>query len=165
MNSVIYFAHTDERGKIVHFFANLIKRGLPLKYPFLEYVRDASGAKSYMSALQISELLEPYADVIMKWGYTEIAKKCKENNATPLWAFMPTTTENVDIKEYNELKAYVETLGFVTLDMRDAYGNIDRKEVQLSEWNTHPNVLGHRLIAERFYRELMKNKSLIFKIN
>ena len=165
MNSVIYFAHTDERGKIVHFFANLIKRGLPLKYPFLEYVRDASGAKSYMSALQISELLEPYADVIMKWGYTEIAKKCKENNATPLWAFMPTTTENVDIKEYNELKAYVETLGFVTLDMRDAYGNIDRKEVQLSEWNTHPNVLGHRLIAERFYRELMKNKSRIFKIN
>lgn len=165
MDGVIYFAHTDERGKVVKDFTQAIKRKQPLKYPFFEYIQNKSGAKSYMSMLQINELLTPYADTIMKWCYKEIADKCKEHNVVPIWAFMPTTTEDVDMKEYNELKAYVETLGFVTLDMRDAYGNVNKKEIQISEWNTHPNVLGHRLIAERFYRELMKNKNRIFKIN
>lgn len=163
MDGLIYFAHTDERAKVIHFFANSIKRKLPLKYTFLKYIQEISGARSYMSVLRIQELLTPYSDIIMKWGYKEIAEQCKKNNAVPIWAFMPTTTEDVDMKEYNELKAYVETLGFVTLDMRDAYGNVDKKEIQISEWNTHPNVLGHRLIAERFYRELMKNKIRVFK--
>ncbi|MGZ4117959.1 MAG: SGNH/GDSL hydrolase family protein, partial [Bacteroidia bacterium] len=164
-DGVIYFAHSDERGKVIKDFTNAIKLKLPLKYPFLEHIQEISGVKSYMSALQIKELLTPYADTIIKWGYHEIAERCKENNAVPIWAYLPTTTESVDVNEYNEIKSYAETLGFVTLDMRDAYGNVDRKLIQISEWNTHPNVLGHRLIATRFYRELLKNQSRIFLNN
>lgn len=163
MNALIYFAHTDERTKVVHFFANSIKRGLPLKYLFLQKIQLESGAKSYMSIMQIRELLLPYGDEIMKWGYSEIAGKCKANHVIPIWGYMETTTEFVDNKEYSELKAYAESLGFVTLDLRDTYGKIDRKEIQISEWNTHPNVLGQRIIAEKFYIELKKNKANIFK--
>ncbi len=164
MNALIYFAHTDERTKVVHFFANSIKRNLPLKYPFLEKIKAESGAKLYMSIMHIRELLLPYGDEIMKWGYKEIADKCKANGVIPVWAYIETTTEFVDNKEYSELKAYAESLGFVTLDLRNTYGKIDRKEIQISEWNTHPNVLGQRIIAEKFYNELKKNKTLIFKI-
>lgn len=163
VDGVIYFAHTDEREKAVHFFANLIKRQLPLNYPFLNKIKESSGAKAYMSVMQIKELLLPYGDDIVKWGYKEISEKCKANHVIPIWAYMETTTEYVDNDEYYELKAYVESLGFVTLDLRNTYGKIDRKEVQLSEWNTHPNVLGHRIIADRFYKELVKNKKRIFK--
>ena len=116
-----------------------------------------------MSMLQIKELLTPYADTIMKWGYFEIAEKCKSNNVVPIWAFMETTTEFVDDKEYNELKAYAESLGFKTLDLRNTYGNIDRVKVQISDLNTHPNALRHRLIAQRFYNELKRKKNTIFK--
>ena len=142
MDALVYFAHTDERGKVVKDFTTIIKKELPLKYPFLEYVIKESGIKSYMSALQIRELLTPYADTIMKWGYMEILDKCKQNNVVPVWAYMETTTEFVDNAEFNELKAYAESLGFVTLDLRNTYGNIDRVEIQISELNTHPNVLG-----------------------
>lgn len=163
MDALVYFAHTDERGKVVKDFTTIIKKELPLNYPFLEYVIKESGIKSYMSALQIRELLTPYADTIMKWGYKEILDKCKQNNVVPVWAFMETTTEFVDNAEFNELKAYAESLGFVTLDLRDTYGKIDRVEIQISELNTHPNVLGHRLVAEKFYRELKLKKNKIFR--
>ena len=163
VDGLIYFAHTDEREKVVRFFANLIKRELPLNYPFLKYIQEVSGARSYMSLMQIKEKLQPYADTIMKWGYKEIADKCKTHNVVPVWTYMETTTEYVNNEEYYELKAYAESLGFVTLDLRNTYWKIDRKEIQLSEWNTHPNVLGHRIIADRFYKELTKNKERIFR--
>ena len=163
MDALVYFAHTDERGKVVKDFTTIIKKKLPIKYPFLEKIIKESGIKSYMSMLQIKELLTPYADTIMKWGYFEIAEKCKSNNVVPIWAFMETTTEFVDDKEYNELKAYAESLGFKTLDLRNTYGNIDRVKVQISDLNTHPNALGHRLIAQRFYNELKRKKNTIFK--
>ena len=164
MDALVYFAHTDERGKVVKDFTTIIKKELPLKYPFLEQIIKESGIKSYMSILQIRELLSPYADTIMKWGYKEIYEQCKKNNVVPVWAYMETTTEFVDDAEYNELKAYAESLGFVTLDLRNTYGNIDRVEIQISDLNTHPNVLGHRLIAERFYRELKLKRDRIFRI-
>lgn len=164
MDALVYFAHTDERGKVVKDFTTIIKKELPLKYPFLEQIVEKAGIKSYMSMLQIRELLTPYADTIMKWGYKEIYAKCKKNNVVPVWAYMETTTEFVDDKEYNELKAYAESLGFVTLDLRNTYGNIDRVEIQISDLNTHPNKLGHRLIAERFYRELKLKRDRIFRI-
>lgn len=162
LDGVIYFAHSEERSKVIKNFTNLIKQKTPLKYPFLEYIQKVSGVKSYMSVLQIHDLLVPYTDTIIKWGYTEIEKKCREHNSVPVWAYLPTTSESVNMKEYNQIKGYAEKLNFVTLDMRDAYGNLPSSEVQLSEWNAHPNVLGHRLIAERFYRELKKNKSQLF---
>ena len=162
MDAVAYFAHTDERGKVIKDFALIIKKELPLKYPFLENIVKESGVKPYMSMLQIKEMLTPYSDTIMKWGYIEIAKQCKKNNAIPVWVFMETTTEFVDLKEFNELKEYAESLGFVTIDLRDTYGKLDRNEIRISELNTHPNVLGHRLIAEKFYKELKIKKSLIF---
>jgi len=161
-DGLIYFAHTDERGKVVKEFTTIIKHKLPLKYPFLDSIVKASGVKPYMSALQIRELIAPYADAIMKWGYTEIFNQCKKNNVVPIWAYMETTTEFVEDTEYNELKTYAESLGFVILDLRNTYGNIDRSEIQISDLNTHPNVLGHRIIAERFYNALKKNKNRIF---
>ena len=164
MDALVYFAHTDERGKVVKDFTTIIKKELPLKYPFLQQIVKESGIKSYMSILQIRELLTPYADTIMKWGYKEIYEQCKKNNVVPVWAYMETTTEFVDDAEYNELKAYAESLGFVTLDLRNTYGNIDRVEIQISDLNTHPNVLGHRLIAERFYKELKLKRDSIFRI-
>lgn len=164
MDALVYFAHTDERGKVVKDFTTIIKKELPLKYPFLEQIVEKAGIKSYMSILQIRELLTPYSDTIMKWGYKEIYAQCKKNNVVPVWAYMETTTEFVEDTEYNELKAYAESLGFVTLDLRNTYGNIDRVEIQISDLNTHPNVLGHRLIAERFYRELKLKRDRIFGI-
>jgi len=163
-DGLIYFAHTDERGKVVKEFTTIIKHKLPLKYPFLDSIVKVSGVKPYMSVLQIRELIAPYADAIMKWGYKEIFNQCKKNNVVPIWAYMETTTEFVNDKEYNELKAYAESLGFVTLDLRNTYGNIDRVEIQISDLNTHPNALGHRIIAERFYNELRKKKNRIFKL-
>jgi hypothetical protein len=163
-DAVIYFAHSDEKGKVIKDFTALIKRKLPLKYPFLEEIRDKAGIKSYMSALQIRELLMPYVDDIIKWGYGQIADRCRENHAVPVWAYLPTTTEEVVQVEYEELKDLTESMGYVTLDMRDAYGDTERKLIQISEWNTHPNVLGHRLISQRFYREMRKNLGPIFGI-
>lgn len=162
-DAVIYFAHTDERGKVVKDFTTIIKKKLPLKYPFLEGIVEKAGIKPYMSVMQIRDLLTPYADTIMKWGYQEIYNACKQHNVVPVWAYMETTTEFVEDSEYNELKAYAESLGFVTLDLRNTYGNIDRVEIQISDLNTHPNALGHRLIAERFYKELKAKRKRIFR--
>ena len=52
---------------------------------------------------------------------------------------------------------------FVQLNLTGVYGNYDLKKIQISDWDTHPNVFGHILIADKLYIEFEKKKEDIMK--
>jgi hypothetical protein len=91
-----------------------------------------------------------------------MATICKKNNAKIIWVYLLTTEENVNENEYSTILKFAKQAGYITLDLKNVYGNIPRNTIQISEINSHPNVLGHRLIANEFYYELLKHKQEIF---
>ncbi len=161
-NAVIYFAHSDERNKMIKDITNILKRNVPIKYKFLNDIITLSGVKSYMAENQIKQLLNPYIDCILQWSYFEMATICKKNNAKIIWVYLLTTEENVNENEYSTILKFAKQAGYITLDLKNVYGNIPRNTIQISEINSHPNVLGHLLIANEFYYELLKHKQEIF---
>ncbi|MDF2451642.1 MAG: uncharacterized protein K0S26_1146 [Bacteroidota bacterium] len=165
-DAVIYFAHSDEGMRLVNSFARLIYKKKNLKFPLLEFIKRTAVTPG-MSESEISARLHPYEKVILKWAYSEISILCRKHNAIPVWVFLPTTTTtaaNASVGELEVKKLATESY-FVQIDLTGVYGSYDRKDIIISEWNTHPNGLGHVLIANKFYDELISNRKLIFTKN
>ena len=162
-NAVIYMAHTDEGRRLLDHIADFIQNGTNLKYPFLNKIKALSRVKQSMSKIEIKEHLEPYIYTIVQWCYNEIARNCHEHNAVPVWVFLPATLDSPNETEYQKIKGYAVQLGFVTIDLRDVYGVVDRNKICISKWDNHPNAEGHRIISEKFYSEFIKNKDLIIQ--
>lgn len=161
--ALIYVAHTNEAKRFLGFFADNIRNGTDLKYPFLINVKQLSGVKQSMSKIEIQDRLRPYIYTIIQWCYSEIIKNCQKNNTTPIWAFLPATADVYDEEEYQKIKDYAVQMGFTTLDLRTVYNGLDKTKIRISEWDTHPNADGHKIIANKFYTELIKNKTLILQ--
>jgi hypothetical protein len=62
-----------------------------------------------------------------------------------------------DVEEWADV---ARSAGFVTLDLFDVYDGHDLSELRVSETDRHPNADGHRVIADRFYQELVGNEEL-----
>lgn len=160
-DALIYVSHSGEARRLLGFFASNIQNGTDLKYTFLKKIKSLSGVKQTMSKIEIQDRLKPYIYSIIQWCYSEIAKSCHQNHTIPVWAFLPATADVLDNEEYQKIKDYALKLGFVTMDLRGVYGNIDKTKIYVSEWDTHPNAEGQRMIFEKFYSEFIKNKDLI----
>jgi len=157
-NFTLYFAHTDDKRRLLRFVADLIQNGTNLKYPFLIQVKKTSGAKQTMSRIEIEQRLKPYIGRIVKWAYAQIAKEAYSNKSKPIWLYLPATADEFKTDEFNELKTYAKKYGFITIDLIGIYDNIDVKTIQLAAWDTHPNEKGHQLIANKITEVLLKHK-------
>lgn len=161
-DAVIYFAHSDERNKMIQDITNVLKRKTDLKYPFLKKIVEISGIKPTMGNKQIKELLKPYIDCILQWAYIEIAKQCRAHHTKPIFVYLLTTEAIVDKEEFEMMNKFAKQSGYITLDLSDVYKSLPRKTIQISEINTHPNVKGSQLIADDFYKEIILHKHEIF---
>jgi hypothetical protein len=63
-------------------------------------------------------------------------------------------TEEQSRRTSDRLLRIARDAGFVTLSLHDVYGDIDRDDLKLAPWDSHPNAVGHRMIADRLYEVL-----------
>jgi D-alanyl-lipoteichoic acid acyltransferase DltB (MBOAT superfamily) len=156
-DALIYVAHTDEKRRLLGFFANLIQNETDLKYPFLKKIKTLSKVNQTMSKVEIKDRLSPFIDSIIQWGYLQIANSSKKNNSKPIWLFLPATADEFSLEEFNKIKSFALNVGFEILDLRGVYGNIDREIITISEWDSHPNEKGHQIIADKLFEKIMLN--------
>ncbi|MDD1415905.1 hypothetical protein MEN41_15090, partial [Dolichospermum sp. ST_con] len=157
-NAVMYIAHSGEKWRLINTFANLIGQGKNLKYPLLIFIKNKAGIKQTMSKAEMQRRLEPYGDVLIKWAYSEISKLCYENNCKAIWVYLPATADIIDKKEFDFIKAIGDECHFLQLDLTGVYDSVNKREIVVSEWDTHPNDKGHRLIADKLFKEMIKIK-------
>jgi hypothetical protein len=48
--------------------------------------------------------------------------------------------------------------GFVVLNVADAYDGVDVMTLKVTPWDWHPNVLGHKLLADGLYDAFRQNE-------
>lgn len=74
--------------------------------------------------------------------------------AVPALVYVPATFEAPDPVGSEAILSLAREAGFVTLNLYDAYEGQVPREIQLAPWDTHPNQLGHQLLARRLYERL-----------
>lgn len=153
-DAVIYVAHSEDTRRLNGFFASLIQNGVPLHYPYLQTIKNRSGAQQTMSRDEIRNRLTPWSDSVLTWAYTTLAADCRRHNAAPVWLFLPATADKVNPAESDRQAQMAAAAGFETLLLLNPYGTENRRSLQLTDNDTHPNAAGHQRIATDILKAL-----------
>ncbi len=163
-DEMMIFYHTDEMRRASRFFARYITNGVNLKYGYLLKVKAESGVKQSMSIEEIISRLDPYMPGVTAWCYSQMDSICKANNIKPIWIFLPTTSDELTGNQLKEFRHMADTAGFSTYLLKGVFDGYKRDQIVVSEEDTHPNALGHRLIANKLFNLLTDSTThIIFR--
>jgi hypothetical protein len=76
--------------------------------------------------------------------------------------FLPQLEAGSWQEETSTTLELAEKHGFVVLDLSGVYDGHELSAVQLTDWDRHPNALGHRLLAERLYQRMTERWDALF---
>lgn len=163
-------AHAGEGSRVV---ANVLKSYAKdvVFPPDVQAIIDKAGISKDMPYSEQKRRLDEYERDLVRWGYERVMAVCREEGIKPIWLFVPRTVghvfEEAGVKENdaefeNWGKLATET-GFEerwTLSgSMDEYTDV--ADIQLAEWDTHPNILGHELLGEKMYEVITARPDLL----
>jgi hypothetical protein len=163
---VLYVAHSEDSRRLNGFFASLIQNGIPLEYHFLNRVKNESGVKQWMSRDEIRNRLQPYDDSVSFLCLRHIAQTCIDHHAVFAMAYLPALGDPAHPEEETAVQ---QLLGSVRnsfpagdrysieakiFSLAHVWDGLERRPLEVSDEDTHPNAKGHRLIADALFQPL-----------
>lgn len=110
-----------------------------------------------MRETEFMATLQPMGDSIARQGYRILHEMATTAGALPVWMYVPTLEDNEIPGEAERLEAEARSLGYHTFRMDKAFRGHDPGQLMLAEWDTHPNNLGHELLAREWVRKWKEN--------
>jgi hypothetical protein len=132
------------------------RAGLPVPYPHLVDVMREAGLTRDTPFSEGMQKLKPRSEELLRWVYGETVKRCRERGVVPVLACIPHTKQIEPEKRaaVERQMALAREAGMVVVDMTGAYEGVDLSSIWITAWDSHPNALGHRLMADRLYEGL-----------
>ena len=167
---VFITTHAGEGSRVVANILKIYNKGTELP-PHLQDFLDRAGVVRDMEYAEQKRLLDELEEDIVRWGYDRMLKAYQEQGITPIWMFVPRTmghqtdlegvTENES--ESTRWSAIAKEAGFVhRWNLSGAFDEYEELlQIQLAEWDTHPNALGHDLLGQRFYEVMLQNMDVL----
>jgi D-alanyl-lipoteichoic acid acyltransferase DltB (MBOAT superfamily) len=158
---VLLTVYSTEEIRLLNHLVRVVEADTPIAYPELAAIIERSGAKPWMEVPQLREALRPYLPEVFAWSFQKIKADCEERGLRLEVVFLPTTTD----ADRSRAKARLHQLfnlavsaGLTPVQIEDVYGEHEMSEVQLSMTDSHLNVLGNRLFADRILEALMNSE-------
>ena len=163
-------AHAGEGSRVV---ANVLKSyAKDVTFPpELQAIIDKADINKDMPYSDQKRRLDAFEEEFVRWGYERVLKVCEEEGILPVWLFVPRTMDHLEDldgasmnkTEYARWSAVAADMGFGeiwTLEGAfDAYEEV--AEIQLAEWDTHPNVAGHKLLGDKMYEVITARPDIL----
>lgn len=160
-DAVFYFSHPDENRYCAQMMSKFVILGTDLTgYPEIQNAITKASVTPTQSRPEIVERLLPYSEEVIKWAYATIADSCIRNGSTPVWVFLPTTTDEKTDMQYTRFSQLASNAGFTCINLSGVYGNNRLSLIQGGGLDTHPSEFAHKLIAARLTGELRKHPEL-----
>ncbi|MCB1233058.1 MAG: SGNH/GDSL hydrolase family protein [Verrucomicrobiae bacterium] len=154
-DALFLICHGGEVDRNLRALARLVEeRHEDFTFPFIDDLFEKAGVKRGDRQADTIRKLKPHEDELMSWVYRQIGDVCRAHDITPVWVYLANTrTRSLELAE--EARPYAAAAGLVTIVLDDAYGGLPPEKVALSESDSHPNELGHQLVAKRLYEKLV----------
>jgi hypothetical protein len=142
-----------------------VREGKPLPYEYLTGLAKQAGVTRTTFEDMAKVRMEAHSQEILSWVYGRLVATCREKGIEPVWVYVSIPEDEVlDPQEIearaDELVRLARGAGMTTIDMRRLFRDTPMERVRVREDDHHPNALGHRMIADRLYKELTGNPVL-----
>ena len=156
---VMICVHANDQVWTVEHIADAVSRGIEMPFPYLtDIVRDAKVDRS-MPLSEIKRQLEPFAPAVVKWTYRQLVQRCRQAGIKPVFVYLPLLgSSSVDTN--SDFSQWAIEAGFTVIDLRSAIAGHDQRELVVASWDFHPNVIAHRLLADKLYAALLSHPEL-----
>ena len=133
----------------------LIKKRIVLPGPVQNWLNEA-GVNGETPPGEVDRHLQPRLNDLARWAFESIATEVRQMGAQPVWALIPMPNEKMrNTPDAGKiLLSMAVDAGFLVIDMQDVWAGLNPGPLTLHRADNHPNAEGHRVIAERLYREL-----------
>jgi lysophospholipase L1-like esterase len=140
----------------------LIKSGIDLRYEFLNEVAQRANLRSTDSEAVLSAKLAPYRMEIIRKSLLEMKRNADQQGAQFIVVLAPTL-EDADIakRRFNGIPELLSSMDLSFVDLSDVFMPVlDRESVRQSRTDVHPNIEGHKMIADALFERLNSKRDL-----
>lgn len=156
-NAVFYVGHPGDEKRATYQIMKLVQEGTDLHYPFIRDLVRRADVNAATPEPVLRSRLAPFAEELLSGTLHEFAEMCKAHDVRPVYVLLPEINVVADAEP--EVRR-AEAAGFTVLSLMDVYQGYARKSLWVAEWDAHPNILGHQLLAQRLY-DLIRERDII----
>ncbi len=156
-NAIAFVSHSSEKQRMIESILDLVARNSDPEYPYLKKVIRESGiASKKMCRAEMYDRLLPYSDSLLHWAFHQMAESCRQFHNQSVWIYLPAIGDLRADDDLATCKAIAQSEGFQVIDLSNVYNGFDNNKITVSDEDTHPNELGHQLIAHELFPEIRK---------
>nr|MBA3341046.1 hypothetical protein [Gemmatimonadaceae bacterium] len=159
---VLVAGHSAEISRSFDVISRAIEKGAKFP-PFLQDRIDKAGIKPGMNRREIHRQLRTALsrEELGRYSYRQIVEASRRHGAIPVWAWVPRLDGTNPPETFEYLSTMAKNAGFVVLNLDDAYKGHNLDNLFVGPMDSHPNVEGHRLLADRLYEALRANGKML----
>ncbi|MGE3539949.1 MAG: hypothetical protein AB7N91_21255 [Candidatus Tectimicrobiota bacterium] len=161
-NAVFYVAPHNEAGRAASYLIEVVHNKVDIPYPYLKELLQRVGLNAHMEETTATKYLRPVQAEMLSWLYRQIVNACRSRGVLPVYVYLPMPGQDWPQEKIQAQLRQAEEAGFLILHLEGVYGTHPVESVRLADWDAHPNVKGHQLIADRLYRAIWDNADTIF---
>jgi lysophospholipase L1-like esterase len=104
--------------------------------------------------------LRPHARDLLRSMYASIGDRARAAGALPVFMYLPGLDREPEAGDKVILTEAARDAGLTVIDLSGVYDGRPKRDLTVAEYDYHPNPLGHRLVAQRLYDELVARPEL-----
>ena len=125
----------------------------------VERITRKAGVHGRMPDVMIERRLLPYIAEIHEWAFRRLAQQCAQRGIHPLVIYRPGPVdfEGLEPSSRSEMVRLAKGADLEVIDLSPAFDSIaNREPLVLARWDHHTSALGHQLLADKLYDDLVK---------
>ncbi len=158
--AILSVTAVDEQFIASHLRQALI-RGIEPSAQYRDVVQSViqrAGVNGKMPALMIERRLQPYVTELCRWSFQRFAQQCAQRGVRPIVMYRPAPADfsGTEAAARSKMIRLARAAGLEVVDLSPAFDSVtDRSSLVLAKWDDHTTPLGHRLLADELYKDMV----------
>ncbi len=158
---VLIIGHLSDADRGASYLFRLEANGLETPYDTLRTLMRVAGWHSPPNEPEARRIMRSFDGEMARVTFLRMGELCRQNQWRCVYAYIPMPFEHLGPDLQLELLGYAKAGGLETIDMGDVYDPYDERKLIITDWDYHPNLRGHQIIAERLHRELLTKPGIL----
>ena len=162
---ILYVAHSGELGIVFRHVQHLVDHNLLNEFPFINRAMERAGikveaGKALPAKFILRDKLAPFAEDTLRAVLQRFRDGALSKGIRPALVLLEIPSDSPSRpKSFDRLLSIGESIKLPVLDLQGSFSSkLERNSLWIAPWDDHTNAEGHRLLADRLFSLLLKER-------